>query len=131
MKEALDLRDEEKENYHGKSVTRACKNINDCLGPMILKQCFEVTQQTDIDNFMIKTDGTDNKARIGGNAILAISIACCKAAAAKRGLPVYRHIANLAGVNDIVLPVPIFNMVNGGAHAGNKMGLQVMLILSF
>lgn len=123
--EALELRDEDKTKYHGKSVLKAVANVNNSLGPELLKQCFEVTQQAEIDEFMIKLDGTENKAKFGANAILGISLAVCKAGAAKRGVPLYKHIADLAGNKEVILPVPAFNVINGGSHAGNKLAMQV------
>ncbi|KAJ4431140.1 hypothetical protein ANN_19735 [Periplaneta americana] len=90
---------------------------------------FEATQQTEIDEFMLKLDGTPNKSKLGANAILGVSLAVCKAGAAKKGVPLYRHIADLAGVPDLVLPVPAFNVINGGSHAGNKLAMQEFMVL--
>ena len=112
-------------SYHGKSVFKAINNVNCELGPALLKENIEVTQQREIDDFMIKLDGTENKSKFGANAILGISIAVTKAGAAKKGIPLYRYIAELAGNNDIILPVPAFNVINGGSHAGNKLAMQV------
>lgn len=95
------------------------------IAPELLKQSFEVTQQTEIDEFLIKLDGTENKEKLGANAILGVSLAVAKAGAAKRGVPLYKHIADLAGNKDIILPVPAFNVINGGSHAGNKLAMQV------
>ncbi|XP_055916286.1 enolase [Eupeodes corollae] len=127
--EALELRDEEKNNYHGKGVKKAVDNINKSLAPEVIKAGLEVTQQEEIDNFMIKLDGTENKSKFGANAILGISLAVCKAGAAKKGVPLYKHIADLAGNKDIILPVPAFNVINGGSHAGNKLAMQEFMIL--
>lgn len=88
-----------------------------------------MTQQEEIDNFMIKLDGTDNKSRFGANAILGVSLAVAKAGAAKRGLPLYKHIADLAENKTFILPVPAFNVINGGSHAGNKLAMQEFMIL--
>lgn len=104
--------------------------MNNIIGPELIKQDFDVTQQEKIDQFMIDLDGTDNKSKLGANAILGVSLAVCKAGAGKRGLPLYRHIADLAGNKNIVLPVPAFNVINGGSHAGNKLAMQVGTILS-
>lgn len=82
-------------------------------------------QQSEIDQFLIDLDGTPNKSNFGSNAILAVSLAVAKAGAAKRGLPLYRHIADLAGNKNLILPVPVFNVVDGGLHAGNKLAIQV------
>jgi len=127
--EALELRDGDKANYHGKSVQKAINNVNNIIAPELIKQNFEVTQQTEIDEFMIKLDGTANKEKLGANAILGVSLAVCKAGAAKQGIPLYKHIAALAGNNKIILPVPAFNVINGGSHAGNKLAFQEFMIL--
>lgn len=127
--EALELRDGDKANYHGKSVFNAINNVNKEIAPELVKQSFEVTQQKEIDEFMLKLDGTENKSKFGANAILGVSLAVCKAGAAKRGIPLYRHIADLAGNKNIILPVPAFNVINGGSHAGNKLAMQEFMIL--
>ncbi|KAF7271785.1 enolase-like [Rhynchophorus ferrugineus] len=127
--EALELRDGDKSRYHGKSVQKAIDNINKVLAPELLKAGLEVTQQTEIDDFMIKLDGTENKSKFGANAILGISLAVAKAGAAKKGIPLYKHLAELAGNDNIILPVPAFNVINGGSHAGNKLAMQEFMIL--
>lgn len=127
--EALELRDGDKNKYHGKSVYKAISNINDILGPKIIAKNFEVTQQKEIDNFMIALDGTDFKSNLGANSILGISIAVAKAGAAKKGVPLYRHLADLAGNRNLILPVPGFNVINGGQHAGNRMAVQEFMIM--
>lgn len=127
--EALELRDDDKANYHGKSVSKAVNNINKIIAPELLKAGLEVTQQNDIDQFMINLDGTENKSKFGANAILGVSLAVAKAGAAKRGIPLYKHLADLAGNKDIILPVPAFNVINGGSHAGNKLAMQEFMIL--
>uniref|UniRef100_A0A1B0AJN7 Enolase n=1 Tax=Glossina pallidipes TaxID=7398 RepID=A0A1B0AJN7_GLOPL len=127
--EALELRDKEKNNYHGKSVLKAVCHVNEIIGPELIKANLEVTEQEKIDEFMIKLDGTENKSKYGANAILGISLAVCKAGAAKNGVPLYKHIANLASIKDIILPVPAFNVINGGSHAGNKLAMQEFMIL--
>lgn len=106
---------------------KAIQNVNDIIAPELTKQNFEVTQQTEIDEFLIKLDGTENKEKLGANAILGVSLAVAKAGAAKRGVPLYKHLADLAEVKDIILPVPAFNVINGGSHAGNKLAMQVRL----
>ena len=78
---------------------------------------------------MLKLDGTDNKNNLGANAILGVSMAVCKAGAAHKGVPLYRHIADLAGIKDVVMPVPALNIINGGSHAGNKLAMQEFMIL--
>jgi len=127
--EALELRDNEKNNYHGKGVKKAVDNINTALAPELIKSGLEVTQQTEIDEFLIKLDGTENKSKYGANALLGVSLAVAKAGAAKKGVPLYRHLADLAGNKDIILPVPAFNVINGGSHAGNKLAMQEFMIL--
>lgn len=125
--EAIELRDKDKGRYLGKGVLKAVSNVNDVIGPAILGK--SVLEQEAIDEFLLKLDGTDNKEKLGANAILGVSLAVAKAAAAEKGVPLYRHIADLAGVTDFVLPVPAFNVINGGSHAGNKLAMQEFMIL--
>lgn len=127
--EALELRDNDKANYHAKGVLKAISNVNDIIAPALLTAGLEVTQQTEIDDFMLKLDGTENKAKLGANAILGVSLAIAKAGAAKKGIPLYKHLADLAGNTNIILPVPAFNVINGGSHAGNKLAMQEFMIL--
>lgn len=127
--EAVELRDGVGDVFLGQGVSKAVDNVNNVIGPELVKAGFDVTQQTEIDEFLIKLDGTDNKSKLGANAILGVSIAVCKAGAAKRGLPLYRHIADLAGNKNLILPVPAFNVINGGVHAGNKLAIQEFMIL--
>ncbi|CAG9864975.1 unnamed protein product [Phyllotreta striolata] len=127
--EALELRDELKDQYHGKSVYKAVYNINSIIAPAMLREDLDVCDQEKVDKFMINLDGTENKNKLGANAILGVSLAACKAGAAKRGLPLYRHIASLADTPSIILPVPAFNVINGGSHAGNKLAMQEFMIL--
>jgi len=125
--EALELRDNDKSRYLGKGVLKAVDNVNSVIAPQIIGK--NVVHQEEIDNFMLKLDGTDNKGKLGANAILGVSMAVCKAGAAEKGVPLYRHIADLAGTKNIILPVPAFNVINGGAHAGNKLAMQEFMIL--
>ncbi|XP_046678700.1 LOW QUALITY PROTEIN: enolase [Homalodisca vitripennis] len=127
--EALELRDGDKSSYLGKGVLKAVGNINNDIAPALLKAGLEVTQQKEIDQFMLKLDGTENKSKFGANAILGVSLAVAKAGAAKKGIPLFRYIAELAGNNNIVLPVPAFYVINGGSHAGNKLAMQEFMIL--
>ncbi|KAG8333661.1 phosphopyruvate hydratase activity protein [Homalodisca vitripennis] len=127
--EALELRDGDKSSYLGKGVLKAVGNINNDIAPALLKAGLEVTQQKEIDQFMLKLDGTENKSKFGANAILGVSLAVAKAGAAKKGIPLFKYIAELAGNNNIVLPVPAFNVINGGSHAGNKLAMQEFMIL--
>ncbi|XP_066568398.1 gamma-enolase [Amia ocellicauda] len=127
--EALELRDNDKSRYKGKGVLQAVAHINDTLGPALLESEINVTEQEKLDNLMIEMDGTENKSQFGANAILGISLAICKAGAAEKGVPLYRHIADLAGNTELVLPVPAFNVINGGSHAGNKLAMQEFMVL--
>jgi len=126
--EALELRDNDKANYHGKGVTKAVNNINTLIAPELLKLGINVTKQKEIDEAMLKLDGTANKDKLGANAILGVSMAVCRAGAAEKGVPLFKYIAELAGNNNIVLPVPAFNVINGGSHAGNKLAMQEFMI---
>jgi len=127
--EALELRDKDKANWHGKGVTKAISNVNDVIAPALVKQNLDPVEQTKIDEIMLKLDGTDNKNKLGANAILGVSMAVCKAGAAHKGVPLYRHIADLAGIKEVMMPVPAFNIINGGSHAGNKLAMQEFMIL--
>jgi len=127
--EALELRDGDKSSYMGKGVSKAVDNVNKLIVPELLKSNLEPTQQKEIDEMMLKLDGTDNKNKLGANAILGVSLAVCKAGAAAKGVPLYKHIADLAGNKNIILPTPAFNVINGGSHAGNKLAMQEFMIL--
>ncbi|KAM3217703.1 enolase [Capsicum annuum] len=130
--EALELRDGGSD-YLGKGVSKAVNNVNSIIGPALVGK--DPTDQTGLDNFMVhQLDGTQNewgwcKQKLGANAILAVSLAVCKAGAAVRNVPLYKHIADLAGNKKLVLPVPAFNVINGGSHAGNKLAMQEFMIL--
>ncbi|TGZ63029.1 hypothetical protein CRM22_007121 [Opisthorchis felineus] len=126
--EALELRDGGKV-YMGKGVAKAVENVNKIIAPALLKCGITVENQAEIDKIMLQLDGTANKEKLGANAILGVSLAVCKAGAAQRNLPLYRHIASLAGNNDVILPVPAFNVINGGSHAGNKLAMQEFMIM--
>jgi len=125
--EALELRDGDKSVYMGKSVFKAVNNVNNIITPKLIGK--NVVNQEELDNIMLELDGTDNKGKLGANAILGVSLAVCKAGAASKGIPLYRHIADLAGKKDVLLPVPAFNVINGGSHAGNKLAMQEFMIL--
>lgn len=127
--EALELRDGEKNVHHGKGVLKAVKNVNEIIAPKLIEKGIDVTHQAEIDKFMIQLDGTKNKEKLGANAILGVSLAVCKAGAVHKGIPLYRHIADLAGVKQVILPVPAFNVINGGSHAGNKLAMQEFMLL--
>ncbi|KAF2311756.1 hypothetical protein GH714_026527 [Hevea brasiliensis] len=128
--EALELRDGGSD-YLGKGVLKAVENVNSIIGPALIGK--DATEQTQIDNFMVQQlDGTVNewgwcKQKLGANAILAVSLAVCKAGAMVKNIPLYQHIANLAGNKTLVLPVPAFNVINGGSHAGNKLAMQAVI----
>ena len=121
--EALELRDGDEHRYGGKGVEKAVTNINDTIGPEL--EGFDATEQMEIDNLMIELDGTPNKEKLGANAILAVSLACAKAAAESLGLPLYRYVG---GTWAHVLPVPLMNILNGGAHADNNVDIQEFMI---
>lgn len=125
--EALELRDNDKKHWGGKGVTKAIENVNKIIAPKLIGK--NVVNQKELDQFMIDLDGTENKEKLGANAILGVSLAICKAGAAEKGIPLYRHIANLAGKKNVLLPVPAFNVINGGSHAGNKLAMQEFMIL--
>jgi len=126
--EALELRDKA-DTWHGKGVTKAVNNVNNIIAPELVKNSVDPVEQEKIDEMMLKLDGTDNKNSLGANAILGVSMAVCKAGAAHKGVPLYRHIADLAGVKDVVMPVPALNVINGGSHAGNKLAMQEFMVL--
>ncbi|MFH1052795.1 MAG: phosphopyruvate hydratase [Candidatus Woesearchaeota archaeon] len=125
--EALELRDGDKKRYMGKGVLKAVKNVNKIIAPKIIGM--NPIQQAEIDRKMIDLDGTANKSKLGANAILGVSMAVCKAGAASRNVPLYQHIADLSGVKEFIMPVPSFNVINGGSHAGNKLAMQEFMIL--
>nr|QVU21289.1 enolase [Salpingoeca llamariensis]QWE91148.1 enolase 1 [Salpingoeca crinita] len=126
--EALELRDKGEE-YHGKGVSQAVSNVNTVIAPALIEKKVDVVDQKAFDTFLLELDGTDNKSKLGANAILGVSMAATKAAAAAKGIPLYRHIAELAGNKDVVLPVPSFNVINGGSHAGNRLAMQEFMIM--
>lgn len=127
--EALELRDNDKNNYLGRGVLKAVANVNTIIAPALKGK--DVTKQFEIDQAMLDLDGTENKDKLGANAILGVSLAVCKAGAAHAGRPLYAHIAALAGkpTDKFVLPLPCFNVINGGSHAGNKLAMQEFMIL--
>lgn len=126
--EALELRDGGSD-YMGKAVLGAVSKINTVIAPKLVGK--DEKEQKELDNLMIELDGTNNKSSFGANAILGVSMAICRAGAGAKGVPLYHHIAQLAEKNTLeyVLPVPSFNVVNGGKHAGNKLAMQEFMIL--
>jgi len=127
--EALELRDKDPNRFMGKGVLKAVNNVNSIIGPELISKNVDVTRQEEVDQLMISLDGTENKSKLGANAILGVSLAVCKAGAAHKGVPLYRHIASLAGHSDVIMPVPAFNVINGGSHAGNRLAMQEFMIL--
>ncbi len=123
-REALELRDDDAKRYLGKGVLKAVGHINNELRSALLGA--DPTKQADLDNLMIKLDGTENKNKFGANAILAVSMAIARAAAKEAGLPLYRY---LGGEGPFSLPVPMMNVINGGAHADNNVDVQEFMIL--
>jgi enolase len=122
--EAVELKDNDKKKYLGKGVLKAVKNVNTLIANSIVG--FDVTAQAAIDQVMIELDGTPNKAKLGANAILAVSMAAARAAAEEASLPLYRYIG---GTNARTLPMPMMNILNGGAHADNKIDFQEFMIM--
>lgn len=125
--EALELRDGDKSVYGGKGVLYAVKNINDILAPKLIG--VDVRNQVDVDSLMLELDGTPNKSKLGANAILGVSLSVCRAGAGAKGMPLYKHIQELSGIEELVMPVPAFNVINGGSHAGNSLAMQEFMIL--
>ncbi|MHA1167157.1 MAG: phosphopyruvate hydratase [Candidatus Hodarchaeales archaeon] len=125
--EALELRDGDKTRFHGKGVLKAINNVTTVIAPAVMGM--DPTKQEEIDKIMLELDGTPNKSKLGANAILAVSMATCKAGAAIKEVPLFQHVADLAGVDKVVLPVPSLNVINGGTHAGNNLDVQEYMML--
>ena len=126
-REALELRDGDKNRYLGKGVLNAVSNINGTIKSLL--QGADVADQRGLDNAMIEADGTENKAVLGANAILAVSLAAAKAAAQDKGMPLYAHIAELNGTaGKYSMPVPMMNILNGGEHADNNVDIQEFMV---
>jgi len=123
MWEAVELRDEDKSRYCGKGVLQAVDNVNNIIAKELVDM--DASNQYEIDRAMIQLDGTENKGKLGANAILGVSLACAKASAAAYEMPLYRYIG---GINASVLPVPLMNIINGGAHADNNVDIQEFMI---
>src|SRR3954471_3357378 len=123
-REAIELRDGDKKRYGGKGVLKAVEHVNTELCEAIIG--VDATEQTFIDRTLIDLDGTENKSRLGANAILAVSMAVAKAAAEESGLPLHRYIGGAAAM---AMPVPMMNVINGGAHADNGLDMQEFMIL--
>src|ERR1700750_2665116 len=122
--EAVELRDNDKKIYLGKGVLKAVEHVNETITPELIG--YDVADQAGIDGLMIELDGTENKGKLGANALLAVSMAVAKAAAEESALPLYRYIG---GTNAKVLPIPMMNILNGGAHADNKIDFQEFMVM--
>jgi enolase len=125
--EALELRDGDKNRYFGKGTLKAVENVNKIIAPEIIEM--DCRQQEIIDNIMLKLDGTNNKDRLGANAILPVSMAITKAGAAAKNLPLYLYIGELFGVSPYKTPVPMCNVINGGKHAGQENSIQEHMLM--
>jgi len=131
--ESLELRDSDPNRFHGKGVLKAVNNVNQVLGPQIVSKNFDATNQFEIDQFMIKLDGTENKSKLGANAILSISGAVAKAAALSSAMQLFEYIADLARKKQILAtvhaPIPLFNMINGGLHGAGNLDFQEFFVI--
>ncbi len=126
--EALELRDGDSFRYQGKGVLKAVDNVNNIIAPKVIGM--DPVNQKEIDDVMLALDGTENKGNLGANAILGVSMSVCRAGAKAKNVPLYRHVADLAGnTNELFLPRGGFNIVNGGAHAGTKLDFQEFMIM--
>ena len=124
MREALELRDKRKKRLNGKGVTKAVDNVNKIIAPAIIGM--DAADQEGIDRRLLELDGTPNKAKLGANAMLGVSMAAARAAAEAYGQPLFQYIG---GVNARYLPVPMMNILNGGAHAANNLDIQEFMII--
>jgi enolase len=124
IREALELRDKDTKRYLGKGVLNAVRNVHDVIAPELIGM--DASNQCEIDRKMIELDGTENKSKLGANAILSVSMASARAVALAYGMPLYRY---LGGVNARILPVPMMNIINGGAHATNSLDIQEFMIM--
>jgi enolase len=124
INEALELRDGDENRYFGKGVLKAVRNVNEVIAPELIGS--DVRDQQDIDDIMIELDGTENKSRLGANAILGVSLANARCCADLLGLPLFKHIG---GERSRILPIPMMNLINGGKHAGNDLAIQEFMVL--
>src|SRR6476661_5440140 len=122
--EAVELRDDDEKRYNGKGVLKAVGNVNEVIAPAL--EGFDALDQAEVDRALIELDGTKTKAKLGANALLAVSLATARAAALSVDLPLYRY---LGGPNSRTLPVPMMNIINGGAHADNNVDFQEFMIV--
>lgn len=125
--EVIELRDADEKRYGGKGVLKAIEAINKTIVPAIIGQ--EVTQQTEIDKILNDLDGTEHKSKLGGNAILAVSLAVCKAAATDKKVPLYQYISELSGYKATFMPRPMFNFIEGAKHADNNLEIQEFMVI--
>src|SRR3989338_3938962 len=125
--EAIELRDGDKNVFDGKGVLKAVKNVNDEIAKALIGKNSE--NQGEIDTAMLKLDGTENKARLGANAIVAVSLAVAKASAQEKNVPFYKYLSSLAGNSSLSLPVPMVNIINGGKHAAGSTDIQEFMIM--
>ena len=125
--EAVELRDADQSRYRGYGVRAAVGNVMQVIGPAVAN--LDAAAQPLLDARLVQLDGTDNKARLGANALLAVSLAACRAVAESRKVPLYRHIADLAGVTQPTLPLPMVNIISGGLHAGGQLDIQDVLAI--
>lgn len=126
--EALELRDKNSQEYYGKSVLKAVKNVNEIIAKELIDK--DAADQKEIDQSLIKIDGTENKSKLGANAILSVSLAVAKAQAQSQKLPLYKYFASLANYNpEPLMPVPMMNLINGGAHAAGSTDLQEFMVI--
>ena len=126
-REALELRDGDKSRYLGKGVLKAVANINDIIKPLLIGK--DATKQRELDQIMLDADATENKSKLGANAILAVSLAAAKAASIAKGVPLYAHIADINGTpGKYSMPVPMMNIINGGEHADNNVDIQEFMV---
>ena len=127
--EAVELRDGDKTKWGGKGVLKAVSNVNDIIGPAVIKANIDVKDQKAMDKFLIELDGTPNKSKLGANALLGVSLATSLAAAAEKKIPLYQHIKELSNTpGPYVLPVPFQNVLNGGVHAGGDLAFQEFML---
>lgn len=128
--EALEMRDDDKSKWLGKGVEHAVANVNNVIAPAFVEANVDVKDQEAVDAFLNKLDGTPNKSKLGANAILGVSLAAARAAAAEKNVPLYQHLAEISGASTkpYVLPVPFLNVLNGGSHAGGALALQEFMI---
>ncbi len=128
--EAVELRDGDREHYFGKGVTKAVANVDEKIGPAIVDDDLDPFDQAAVDRYLIEMDGTENKGKLGANAILGVSLATAKACAVSRGSYLYEYISEYIGGRDHnILPVPMMNILNGGKHADNNVDLQEFMIM--